>query len=114
MQIDCLPEYNKDFKKLAKRYRTLESDIADVIKILKVRPNAQPPFSFEITGLGLKTCVIKTKKIASDSFKGRGVNSELRLIYAHFPDEQKIIFIELYHKSDKEDEDWERIRENFE
>jgi mRNA-degrading endonuclease RelE of RelBE toxin-antitoxin system len=114
MQIDYLPEYNRDFKKLAKRYRTLESDMADVIKILKIRPNAQPPFSYEITGLGLKTCVIKVKKIASDSFKGRGVNSGLRLIYAHFPNEQKITFIELYHKNDKENEDRERIRGNFE
>jgi mRNA-degrading endonuclease RelE of RelBE toxin-antitoxin system len=114
MQIDCLPEYDRDFKKLAKKYRTLKSDMADVIKILKVRPNAQPPFSFEITGLSLKTCVIKVKKIASDSFKGRGVNSGLRLIYAHFPNEQKIIFIELYHKNDKQNEDRERIRENFE
>lgn len=114
MQIDCLPEYNKDFKKLAKRYRTLKSDLADVIKILKVRPTAQPPFSFEITGLGLKTCVIKVKKITSDSFKGKGVNSGLRLIYAHFPNEQKIVFIELYHKNDKQNEDRERIRGNFE
>jgi mRNA-degrading endonuclease RelE of RelBE toxin-antitoxin system len=114
MQIDCLPEYNRDFKKLAKKYRTLKSDMADVIKIFKVRPNAQPPFSFEITGLSLKTCVIKVKKIASDSFKGRGVNSGLRLIYAHFRNEQKIIFIELYHKNDKQNEERERIRENFE
>ncbi|OFX16874.1 MAG: hypothetical protein A2033_12640 [Bacteroidetes bacterium GWA2_31_9] len=113
MQIEYLSEYNKDYKKLLKKYRTLESDMSDVIKILKVRPNAQPPLSFEIAGLGIKTCVVKVKKIASDSFKGRGVNSGLRLIYAHFPDEQKITFIELYHKNDKENEDRERIILNF-
>jgi hypothetical protein len=52
-------------------------------------------------------------KIASKALKGRGVNSGLRLIYAYFPDEQKITFIELYHKNDKENEDRNRITDNF-
>ena len=47
------------------------------------------------------------------ALKGRGVNSELRLIYAHFPLEKKINFIELYHKNDKENEDKKRITDNF-
>jgi len=70
-------------------------------------------------------------------FKGKGVNSGLRLVYAHFKDQnietensnvipaddektnyeiidkEKIVFIELYHKSDKENEDRERILNNF-
>jgi len=29
--------------------------------------------------------------------KGRVVNSGLRLDYAHFPDQQKITFVELYY-----------------
>jgi hypothetical protein len=45
--------------------------------------------------------------------KGKGVNSGLRLIYAYFPDEQRITFVELYHKNDKENEDRKRIMENF-
>ena len=113
MNIEYLTDYLKDFKKLAKKYRTLESDMADVTKILKVRPNAQPPLSFEISELGITSCIIKVKKIASDSFKGRGVNSGLRLIYAYFPDEQKITLIELYHKNDNENEDKKRITDNF-
>ncbi|MBK9257247.1 MAG: hypothetical protein IPM42_17375 [Saprospiraceae bacterium] len=113
MQVDFLPEYHKDFKKLTKRYRTLGGDIADVIKILKIRPNAQPPFSYEIAGLSIISCIIKVKKIASDSFKGRGVNSGFRLVYAYFPDVHKIIFIELYHKNNKENEDRKRITDNF-
>ena len=76
-------------------------------------PQERPPFSFRIDNLGLKTCVIKVKKIACKALKGRGVNSGLRLIYAHFEAEQKIIFIELYHKNDKENEDRRRILKNF-
>lgn len=113
MDFDALNEYNRDFKKLLKKYRTLTSDIEDVKKVLSVYPDARAPFSFRIDGLGIESCIIKVKKIASDSFKGRGINSGLRLIYAYFPDEQKIIFIELYHKNDKENEDRNRIMINF-
>jgi hypothetical protein len=63
--------------------------------------------------LELETCVIKVKKIACKALKGRGVNSGLRLVYAHFEKEQRITFIELYHKNDKENEDRERINNNF-
>ena len=113
MKFETLPEYDKDLKKLLKKYRTLTSDIEDVKKVLNVRPDAQPPFSFRIDGLGIKNCVIKIKKIASDSFKGRGSNSGFRLIYAYFQETAKIVFVELYHKNDKESEDRERILLNF-
>ncbi|MGI8893913.1 MAG: hypothetical protein ACR2GN_10720 [Bacteroidia bacterium] len=111
--FDALPEFDKDLKRLLKKYRSIKSDLEDVKTILKVRPNEKPPFSFEISNLGIETSIIKVKKIACDSLKGRGVNSGLRLIYAHFPDEQKITFIELYHKNDKENEDKKRITDNF-
>jgi mRNA-degrading endonuclease RelE of RelBE toxin-antitoxin system len=88
--------------------------LEDVRKDLNDEPEASPPFSFRIEGLGIFTCVIKIKKIASDSFKGRGVNSGLRLIYAYFEEEQKIIFVELYHKNEKENEDRQRIAVHFE
>jgi mRNA-degrading endonuclease RelE of RelBE toxin-antitoxin system len=113
MEFSTLQEFDKDLKQLLKKYRTLLSDLEDVKKVLKVRPDEQPPFSYRIDGLGIVTCVIKIKKIASDSFKGRGSNSGFRLVYAYFKEEQKIIFIELYHKNDKENEDKERIVNNF-
>ena len=113
MEFKSLIEFDKDLKQLRKRYRTLTDDL-DVVKlILSVKPDERNPFSFRIDNLGIKTCVIKVKKIACDSLKGRGVNSGLRLVYAYFPSEKKIIFIELYHKIDKEMEDRERILRNF-
>ena len=60
--------------------------------------------------MALETCVIKIKKIACKALKGRGVNSGLRLIYAYFPNEQQITFVELY-KNDKENKDRKRIME---
>lgn len=113
MTFDELTEFKKDLKTLLKKYRTLNDDLEEVKTILKKKPEERPPFSFRIDNLGLETCVIKVRKIACKALKGRGVNSGLRLIYAHYPEEQKIIFIELYHKNDKENEDKQRIIDNF-
>jgi len=113
MEFDTLPEFDKDLKWLLKKYRSLNSDLEDVKIILEVRPDERPPFSFRIDNLGITTCVIKVKKIACNSLKGRGVNSGLRLIYAYFKEHPKIILIELYHKNDKESEDRQRILDNF-
>ena len=113
MTFDELTEFKKDLKILLKKYRTLNDDLDIVKKVLGVMPDERPPFSFRIDNLGLKTCIIKVKKIACKALKGRGVNSGLRLIYAHFQEEQRITFIELYHKNDKENEDRQRIIDNF-
>ena len=113
MTFDELAEFNKDLKSLLKKYRTLKEDLEVVKKVLEVTPQERPPFSFRIDNLGLETCVINVKKIACKALKGRGVNSGLRLIYAHFEVEQKITFIEIYHKNDKENEDKQRIINNF-
>ncbi len=113
MIIEELEEYVKDLKKLSKKYRTLTDDMKVVKKVLFIKPKERPPFSFRIDNLGIETCIIKVKKIASKSFKGKGVNSGFRLIYAHFEKEERIVLVELYHKSKKEIEDKERITNNF-
>lgn len=114
MIFDELVEFRKDLKNLLKKYRTLNEDLEVVKMVLKVTPQERPPFSFRIDNLGLEACVIKVKKIACKSLKGRGVNSGLRLVYAHFEDEQRVTFIELYHKNDKANENKQRILDNFE
>ena len=113
MEFSSLPEFERDLKRLLKKYRTLNDDLAVVKSILKIKPDERPPFSFKIDGLGLKTCVIKVKKIACKALKGSGVNSGFRLIYAYFKKEQRITFIELYHKNEKASEDRQRILSHF-
>ena len=114
IHFETLPEFQKDLKRLLKKYRTLNEDLDVVVKDLNDEPGESPPFSFRIDNLEIGTCIIKVKKIACKSMKGRGVNSGLRLVYAYFKEEEKIIFIELYHKNDKENEDRQRILNNFE
>lgn len=113
MKFEELADFQKDLKTLLKKYRTLNDDFNVVKKVLEVLPDQRPPFSFRIDNLGLETCIIKVKKIACKALKGRGVNSGFRLVYAYFPGENKIIFIELYHKIDKENEDRKRINKYF-
>jgi len=113
MEFDTLAEFDKDLKKLLKKFRSLKEDIEVVKSILKYKSDERPPFSYRIDNLGLETCIIKVKKIACKSLKGKGVNSGLRLVYAYFEKEAKICFIEIYHKSDKENEDRQRILDNF-
>lgn len=108
-----LPEFQKDIKSLLKKYRTLKEDLEIVKRVLEVEPAERPPFSFRIDNLGLETCIIKVKKIACKAIKGKGVNSGLRLVYAHFEEEERIVFIELYHKNEQELEDRQRIKDNF-
>lgn len=113
MTFEQLKEFTSDYKFLLKKYRTLNEDLEVLRKVLETVPDERPPFSFRIEGLGLTTCIIKVKKIACKSLKGKGVNSGLQLIYAWFSNEQKIIFVEIYHKSDKDNEDRNRILANF-
>jgi len=113
MELNTLHEFDKDLKHLLRKYRTLNDDLVEVKIILKMKPDERPPFSFRIDNLGLETCIIKVKKIACKALKGSGVNSGLRLIYAYFEKDQKITFIEIYHKNDKENEDRQRIINNF-
>jgi hypothetical protein len=113
MTFEELQEFSTDLKKLLKKYRSLNDDLEVLRKDLNDEPGERPPFSFRIPGPGIKTCIIKIKKIACKSLKGKGVNSGLRLVYAHFEKEDRIVFAELYHKSDKENEDRERLKKNF-
>ena len=113
VEIERLSEFERDLKSLTKKYKTLPDDLDVLEKVLKVRPDSNPPYSYRIDGLGIESCVIKVKKIASRSFKGRGVNSGLRLVYAYFQAEKRIVYIEIYHKNDKELEDRARIKAHF-
>lgn len=113
MTFDELTEFQKDLKNLLKKYRTLQEDLVEVKKILSLKPEERPPFSYRINHLGIETCVIKVKKIACRALKGKGVNSGLRLVYAHFLEENKIVFVEIYHKNQQENENIKRITDHF-
>jgi len=114
MKFEELNEYRRDLKKLTRRFRTLPDDIEVLKKVLKAEPDERPPVSYRIKGLGLKSTIIKVKRIACRSLKNRGANTGLRLIYCYDKTDEEITLIEIYFKGDKETEDRERVMKNFE
>jgi mRNA-degrading endonuclease RelE of RelBE toxin-antitoxin system len=96
------PGFNRDLKQLAKKFRTIEDDLKNLINYsicLYHKGNIDNKGIFRITGLGFEQPpVYKVKKFACKSLKGRGANTGLRLIYAYFKEDNRIELIELYYK----------------
>ena len=112
-----LYEFDRDLKKLVKRFRTLEEDLEIFIgKQLKLyhKLNVDNGGIFNIPGLPIPNSdikVYKAKKFACRALKGRGSDSGMRIIYSYASKEDKVTLIEIYFKGDKENEDKERIME---
>lgn len=116
-EISRLPEFDKDMKKLLKRFHTLEDDLKILIeKELRLyhKLSIDNKGIFQIPRLGIESPKIyKAKKFACRSLKGKGAHSGLRVIYAYHEQADKIELIEIYYKGDKELEDRERIGKRF-
>ena len=112
-RIDRLPEFERDLKKLIKRFRTLEEDLETFIEsqlMMYHKLNIDNRGIFEIPGLGFEIPkIFMAKKFACRSLKGKGANSGIRVIYAFYEDTDSIVLIEIYYKGDKEDVDHKRI-----
>lgn len=112
-QITHVPEFEKDLKKLAKRFTSLEDDLKIFIKVAMNafhKQNVDSKAIFHISDLGIHSPEIyKAKKFACKALKGKGARSGIRVIYAYHEDQDKVEFIELYYKGNKEIENRERI-----
>ena len=111
-KIKRLPEFEKDVKKL-KRFKTLEEDLEIFIKTqlnLYHKQDKDNKGVFPIPNLKIENpAIYKAKKFACRSLKGKGVASGIRVIYAYYKEVDLIELIEIYYKSDKENEDRLRI-----
>lgn len=101
-----LDQFRKEFKKLFKKYKTLEDDFEKFQKVLLVYP----------TGVGKNFIIIyfsENIKLVKAHMACRALrnNHLLRVIYIYLEQEQRFEFIELYFKGDKANEDRERIKE---
>jgi mRNA-degrading endonuclease RelE of RelBE toxin-antitoxin system len=100
-----LPEFERELKKLSKKYPTITSDIEDIKSVLLTCP----------TGIGKNFIIIKSLenikivkvKVHCESLRSRTI----RLIYSYKPDKIEFIYLEVYFKGDKENEDRGRIEE---
>lgn len=107
-------EFQKDFKKLLKKYRSLEEDL-ELVKIAAIELFHLQKINnlsvFPIPGFCTEEILVcKIKKFACRALKGRGSKSGIRVIYAFHTKVLKVDFIEIYFKADQENEDRERIK----
>jgi len=116
-EVSRVPEFDRDIKKLLKRFRTLEDDLKTFIEkelFLYHKLKIDNGGVFQITGLQVESPkVYKAKKFACRSLKGKGVHSGIRIIYSYFEEGDKVELVEIYYKGDKENEDRERISRYF-
>ena len=113
-QVRRLPEFEKDLKKLLKRFRTLEEDLENFVATqlnLYHKLRIDNGGIFKLQGLPQKEGVevFKARKFACRSLRGKGAQSGIRVIYAHHATEDTVALIELYYKGDRENEDRDRI-----
>jgi len=113
-EIIELPEFKKDLKKLLKRFPTLKEDLQTFIStqlVLFHKMGKDNNGIFRLTDLGFDNPpVFKAKKFACRALKGKGVMSGIRVIYAYYPNTDKIVLIEIYFKVMKENADFLRVQ----
>ena len=105
MNFDSTSGFDRDCKRLVKRYRSLEEDLNELKKVLSFLPIGNGRH-FAILSETDTIRIVKARLFCR-YLKG----SSLRVIYAYREETVQIDFIELYFKGDQETEDSERIKE---
>ena len=105
MTFDELLEFQKERKRLARKYRSLSDDLREFRNVVSVVPLGNRKH-FTVIAQNENLDIVKARLFCR-YLKG----SSLRVIYSYFEQEQRIEFIEIYFKGDKENEDRHRVKE---
>lgn len=107
MNFDERPEFQKELKQLGKKYKSLPEDLREFCKVVSVAPLGNSKHFHTITNVNAQTVslFIVKARLFCRYLKG----ASLRIVYCYFEQEQRFEFIELYHKSDKKNENRNRI-----
>ena len=105
MTFEELPEFQKERKRLARKYRSLAQDLVEFRNIISVIPLGNQKH-FAVIAKNDYLHIVKARLFCR-YLKG----SSLRIIYSFWEDKQRIEFIELYFKGDKANEDRQRVKE---
>lgn len=106
--------FQKDFKRLRRKFRTLEEDF-DILKRNAIElyhlKSIDNEGIFPVHRFSTKEIqIFKIRKFACKSLKGRGVMSGLRVMYAFHENSFRSDFLEIYFKGEKKNEDFARIK----
>ena len=104
MTFDELPEFKKERKRLARKYRSLSEDLREFLNVVSVVPLGNQKH-FAVIARDENLHIVKARLFCR-YLKGLS----LLVIYSYFGQEQRIEFIEIYYKEDKENEDRHRVK----
>lgn len=119
MNFDETPEFKKDVKRLAKRWRSIPKDIENakpyILPLYEYRADDVEVSIYREGFFGGKRAAILRNTLTGEVIKMRldvaelGRNDKVRIVFVAIKTESTIRFIELYAKNDKEREDVARI-----
>jgi len=110
MNFKSTKEFQKDFKKLSKKFKTLDNDLINFKKVLSESPLGIGKHFNVITKTD-STYIVKARFFCRSLKK-----KDLRIIYAYI-ESQEIVemigieFIAIYFKGNKQREDRDRIKQ---
>ncbi len=107
MNFNELPQFQKEFKQLKKKYRSLSEDMAlfrNIVSIVPLGNSKRFKKLHQADDLYVMKARLVCRYLKDDS---------LRIIYAYQASMELIEFIELYFKGDKQNHDMGRIREHL-
>lgn len=119
MKITKTEEFEKDEKKLTKKYKTLPDDIKGfkksfLVPYFKNKDDANPNIMVKISGAcGEIFASYKVRRFACKSLKGKGNRSGIRIILIHIKAPEEVLLVEIYLKSDKANEDKARLKKYY-
>lgn len=103
-----IPEFQKDFKRLVKKYPSLLRDLELRKLVLEIFPVGCGSDVDQIPDLKIKSKIYKSR-IACKSLN----RDSLRLVYCYDDELLVITMIEIYFKGEQQTENRERIFKNF-
>lgn len=106
MKFSESEEFKKEFKKLARKYRTLEQDFEIVKKTITATPTGNGTKHWRTLHYTESDGQILKMRMMCRAVRG----SEFRVVYFYDGAAVEVLFIEMYFKGDKENEDQERIK----
>lgn len=111
MKISHTDEFEKDLKKLQKKYQSIVQDFEILKKVIMDNPTGKDARKHwnEISGISGKKESMRFYKVRLMCRSLRG--SDFRVIYLYNGDSIELLFIEMYFKGDKTIEDKNRIHD---
>lgn len=106
MEYAELPEFSHELKRLNKKYLSLSDDVEELKRTIGKLPIRNGGKHWNCLHRNEKVCLYKIR-LACRYLRA----DKMRVIYAQHPEPAKVVFIELYYKGEKENEDGERIKQ---